>query len=59
MRNYQEEEIRMIFFDIDGTLLDHKGAELTGIKKFYDKYEFSKLTQFEEFRKIWVEASNY
>ena len=27
----------MIFFDIDGTLLDHKGAELEGIKKFYKK----------------------
>jgi len=48
----------MIFFDIDGTLLDHKGAELEGIKKFYEKYEFNKVTEFEEFRKIWVEASN-
>ena len=48
----------MIFFDIDGTLLDHKGAELEGIKKFYEKYEFDKITDFETFRKAWVNCSN-
>lgn len=48
----------MIFFDIDGTLLDHKGAELEGIKKFYEKYGFNKLTEFEAFRNVWVDYSN-
>ena len=48
----------MIFFDIDGTLLDHKGAELEGIKKFYKKYEFDKMIDFENFRVLWVELAN-
>ena len=47
----------MIFFDIDGTLLDHKGAELEGIKKFYEKYGFSQLTEFETFKNVWTLAS--
>jgi len=48
----------MIFFDIDGTLLDHKGAELEGIKKFFNKYEFDKITEFEDFRETWVKVAN-
>jgi len=48
----------MIFFDIDGTLMDHKGAELEGVKKFYNKYKFNEVTEFETFKKIWVDASN-
>lgn len=48
----------MIFFDIDGTLLDHKGAELEGIKKFYKKYEFDKMIDFENFRELWVKFAN-
>lgn len=28
----------MVFFDIDGTLLDHKNAEFTGVKLFYQNY---------------------
>lgn len=28
----------MVFFDIDGTLLDHKSAEFTGVKLFYQNY---------------------
>ena len=48
----------MIFFDIDGTLLDHKGAELEGIKKFYEKYAFNQLTDFEHFKELWVKFAN-
>ena len=48
----------MIFFDIDGTLLDHKGAELEGIKKFYQKYKFDKITNLEKFKLCWVDFSN-
>lgn len=48
----------MIFFDIDGTLLDHKCAELEGMKKFYEKYGFDKITEFETFKKIWGSCSN-
>ncbi len=28
----------MIFFDLDGTLLDHKSSELLGIEAFYEEY---------------------
>lgn len=31
----------MIFFDLDGTLLDFKGAEYRGVLAFYDKYQSS------------------
>ena len=48
----------MIFFDIDGTLLDHKGAELEGIKKFFNLYRFDELTEFEKFKKIWVDVAD-
>jgi len=27
------------FFDLDGTLLDHKTSEYLGIKAFYNKYK--------------------
>ena len=36
--------IKAIFIDIDGTLLDHKSAELEGIRNFYEKYEFNNLS---------------
>jgi len=48
----------MIFFDIDGTLLDHKTAELEGVRKFYEKYEFNKRCEFGFFHNLWVEIAN-
>jgi putative hydrolase of the HAD superfamily len=29
----------MIFFDLDGTLLDHKSSELHGVEAFYEEYK--------------------
>lgn len=48
----------MIFFDIDGTLLDHKGAELNGIKMFYKNNSFEKSCDFEVFKTIWLKYSD-
>lgn len=48
----------MIFFDIDGTLLDHKGAEAEGVKKFYNMYDFEKQVDFEGFKNVWVTFSD-
>ena len=50
--------VRMIFFDIDGTLLDHKGAEAEGIKAFYESNVFDKLCNFESFKQAWVKYSD-
>lgn len=51
-------DLKMIFFDIDGTLLDHKGAEQEGIKKFYLLNDFNKICDIEKFKEIWVKYSD-
>ncbi|URZ02167.1 HAD family hydrolase [Clostridium felsineum] len=48
----------MIFFDIDGTLLDHKQAELLGVKQFYEIYKENFKIGQKEFYKIWCEISD-
>jgi len=48
----------MIFFDIDGTLLDHKGAEKDGVEIFYKKNGFEELCDFLTFYEIWVRFSD-
>lgn len=50
--------LKMIFFDIDGTLLDHKSAEKEGIEKFYISNNFDKICDIEKFRKTWVKYSD-
>lgn len=52
------DSVKMIFFDIDGTLLDHKGAEISGIKKFYELNEFTKICDLETFKRVWVKYSD-
>lgn len=48
----------MIFFDIDGTLLDHKTSEYLGAKAFYKEYkQYFKLDE-EEFYKKWHSAAD-
>lgn len=48
----------MIFFDLDGTLLDHKSSEYAGVKEFYKEYkEYFKLEQ-EVFYKYWGRLSD-
>lgn len=49
---------KMIFFDIDGTLLNHKSAEQEGIKKFYFANKFDELSTFDRFKETWVKCSN-
>lgn len=47
----------IIFFDLDGTLLDHKSSEYLGVKEFYnynrEYFEFSE----NEFYKVWCDIS--
>lgn len=48
----------MIFFDLDGTLLDHKSSEYLGVKTFYKEYK--KYFKFEEeiFYKYWRQLAD-
>lgn len=48
----------MIFFDLDGTLLDHKSSEYLGVKEFYNSYK--EYFEFEEevFYKYWRQISD-
>jgi putative hydrolase of the HAD superfamily len=45
-------KIKIIFFDIDNTLLDHKGAELKALYKVREKY-FPNTSE-EEFENVWI-----
>lgn len=47
----------MIFFDIDGTLVDFKRAEYLGVKAFYKQYKKSFRIGEELFYKYWSEIS--
>ncbi|MCU6711347.1 hypothetical protein M6D81_21880 [Paenibacillus sp. J5C_2022] len=48
----------MIFFDLDGTLLDFKGAEYRGVLTFYDKFRSSYRLQAnpDAFYAAWCRA---
>lgn len=48
----------MIFFDLDGTLLDHKNSECLGVRAFYHKYKHELQFGEEAFYEIWIKASN-
>lgn len=48
----------MIFFDLDGTLLDHKNSETLGIKAFYEKYKGHFELGEESFYQQWCQISN-
>lgn len=47
----------MVFFDIDGTLLDHKNAEFMGVKLFYQNYRNFFGMDFNEFYSLWCKLS--
>jgi putative hydrolase of the HAD superfamily len=47
-----------VFFDIDGTLLDHRSAEYLSIKAFYAEYKNYFKMNFEEFYVLWRHLSN-
>jgi putative hydrolase of the HAD superfamily len=48
----------MIFFDLDGTLLDHKRSELLGVKEFYEEYKDCFKLEKELFYKVWCQISD-
>ncbi|WP_297421827.1 HAD family hydrolase [Clostridium sp.] len=48
----------MIFFDLDGTLLDHKSSELLGVEAFYEEYKDYFKLQKEMFYKFWCQISD-
>lgn len=48
----------MIFFDLDGTLLDHKGSELLGVEAFYEEYRDYFTLEKEIFYKFWCQISD-
>lgn len=48
----------MIFFDLDGTLLDHKSSEFLGVKAFYREYKHETMHDEETFYNLWCQASD-
>ncbi|MHC1755207.1 MAG: HAD family hydrolase [Methanosarcina sp.] len=48
----------MVFFDIDGTLLDHKSAELAGVELLYQNYQNFFGMDFNEFYSVWCKLSD-
>lgn len=47
----------MVFFDIDGTLLDHKSAEFIGVELFYQNYQNIFAMDFNEFYSAWCKLA--
>jgi haloacid dehalogenase superfamily, subfamily IA, variant 3 with third motif having DD or ED/haloacid dehalogenase superfamily, subfamily IA, variant 1 with third motif having Dx(3-4)D or Dx(3-4)E len=48
----------MIFFDLDGTLLDHKSSELLGVEAFYEEYKDYFRVEKQIFYKFWCQISD-
>lgn len=48
----------MIFFDLDGTLLDHKSSELLGVDAFYEEYKDYFRIEKQIFYKFWCQISD-
>lgn len=48
----------MIFFDLDGTLLDHKSSELLGVEAFYEEYKDYFRVEKQIFYKSWCQISD-
>jgi putative hydrolase of the HAD superfamily len=52
--------IKVVIFDVDGTLLDHAGAQRAGLFKLYGTLEEAQHVSVEEFVAIWQrEADRY
>ncbi|MFL7790556.1 MAG: HAD family hydrolase [Anaerolineae bacterium] len=52
--------IKAVIFDIDGTMLDHKGAQQAGLVKLYGMLEVAQRVSADEFVAIWrQEADRY
>jgi len=50
-------EKSMIFFDLDDTLLDHKGSEYESVKEFYKQYKYDIRIKQESFYELWCQIS--
>lgn len=48
----------MIFFDLDGTLLDHKTSEYLAVKAFYKEYRDSFSIELEPFYDLWCRITD-
>lgn len=48
----------MIFFDLDGTLLDHKRSELCGVEAFYEEYKNYFELEKGMFYEVWCQISD-
>jgi len=48
----------LVFFDIDGTLLDHDYAEHAGVSDFYRMHSHVFEMQEADFRQVWIDLSN-
>lgn len=48
----------MIFFDLDGTLLDHKSSELLGVEAFYEEFKNYFRVEKQIFYKFWCQISD-
>jgi putative hydrolase of the HAD superfamily len=52
--------IRAVVFDVDGTLVDHLGAQRAGLEKLYSMLEEAQRVSVDEFVAIWQrEADRY
>jgi putative hydrolase of the HAD superfamily len=58
MQCRQGVEVFLVFFDIDGTLLDHDYAEHAGVSEFYRIYSHVFEMQESDFVQVWMELSN-
>lgn len=47
----------MIFFDIDGTIIDHKKAERTAVIEFYNENDFKRKIDLEGFYELWTKVT--
>lgn len=47
----------MIFFDIDGTLIDHKRAEKNAVMCFYECNELTGVISESEFYNLWSDIA--
>lgn len=47
--------LRMVFFDLDGTLIDVAAAEREAARSVYDNYSFAECLAFEDYLALWVQ----
>jgi putative hydrolase of the HAD superfamily len=50
--------IRAVVFDVDGTLVDHQGAQRAGLEKLYSMLEEAQRVSVNEFVAIWQREAN-